>query len=56
MKGTRTQVRRVVEEEKNKTIMKECVCCVCEEKKYQVKIGRPCGFLFLNQDLISFFL
>jgi hypothetical protein len=29
---------------------------VCEEKKYQVKIGRPCGFLFLNQDLISFFL
>ena len=28
MKGTRAQVRRVVEEEKNKTIMKECALCV----------------------------
>lgn len=26
-----------------------------EEKKNQVKIDSPCGFLFLNQDLISFF-
>lgn len=54
MKGRRAQVRRVEEVEKNKQLWRS-VCCVCEEEKYQVKIGRPCGFLFLNQDLISFF-
>lgn len=37
MKGTRAQVRRVEEEEKNKTIMKECVCCVCEEENIRSK-------------------